>query len=209
MTEHGNIKATNILDKIPVTIEPETINKHLRMRNTSDRIQGMIHELINLVVPEVQPKALYKASRLGRIDEEVLELEGVKFFHKMKTHAHHEGILIFPYVVTCGLEIEAIKIPSNDSMKVMKEYCLNVIKTVVVREANSFLRDHLKETFHLEDISHIGPGEIMGDISQQHKLFSILGDVEKAIGVTLSSHYLMYPEKSNSGIYFTNKHFVV
>jgi hypothetical protein len=124
--------------------------------------------------------------------------------HRLPTLNLSKRQTVFPYVVTCGLEIEALKIPSQDAMSVMKTYCLNVIKTVVLRSANSYLQDHLKQTHGLQEISRIGPGEAMGDISQQPRLFSILGDVEGSIGVRLSLLNLMVPEKSSSGIYFVN-----
>ena len=39
-------------------------------------------------------------------------------------------------------------------------------------------------------------------ITQQKELFSLFGDVEELIGVTLTESCLMVPLKSSSGIYF-------
>ena len=104
-----------------------------------------------------------------------------------------------PDVATCGLEIEAIRFPDD----MMKDFCLNLLKTVILtRGAVAYFEEYLKLTYHLEEVSRIGPGEAMGSVSQHRKLFSLLGDVECAIGVKLSPHNLMLPENSTSGIYF-------
>ena len=191
-----------ILDKIPVSLDAAMVLERLRMHNTSKRIEGMVQELIELVTPVARPKVLYKVSQVSNADGKKLEVDGVEFTYHVPTINFSEGERVFPYVATCGLEVETIKIPPGDVMNVMKGYCLNVIKNVVLRSAISYLQDHLKQTYNLEEISRIGPGEAMGAISQQPKLFSILGDVEGSIGVRLSDHNMMLPEKSNSGIYF-------
>ena len=95
MTEQGSTMDTFVLDKIPIILEPEIITKHLRMRNTNDRIKEMIRELVDLVGSEVQPKAMYKASHLGRMNEEILQIDGVEFFHKMKNPAFREGRVLY------------------------------------------------------------------------------------------------------------------
>ena len=71
-----------------------------------------------------------------------------------------------------------------------------------MRAAVKFFEDYLKQTYVLQELSRIGPGEAMGSTSQQQKLFCLLGDVEGAIGVKLSAHNMMVPEKSSSGIFF-------
>jgi hypothetical protein len=39
-------------------------------------------------------------------------------------------------------------------------------------------------------------------IEQQEKLFSLLGNVKEAVGVTLTESYLMVPNKTTSGVIF-------
>lgn len=198
MTEHDSV----ILDNISISIDPASVVENLRMRNMNDKMKTMIDDLVAQVNPVARPKALYRVTGLTDIDDKKMIIGGVEFSHKMKSPVLSVGDMIIPYVVTCGLEVEAIKVQPDDAMKTMKEYCLNVIKTVLVRHAGGYLKSYIQDTYALDNISHISPGEIMGDVSQQRKLFAILGDVEKAIGVTLSPHNLMYPEKTNSGIFF-------
>jgi len=42
-------------------------------------------------------------------------------------------------------------------------------------------------------------------IEEQRNLFSILGDIETAIGVTINQSFFMIPSKSLSGIYFPSE----
>jgi len=52
----------------------------------------------------------------------------------------------------------------------------------------------------------MSPGSLKDwPINEQKKLFSILGDVESSLGVTLTPSFLMIPRKSLSGIYFPSE----
>jgi len=84
----------------------------------------------------------------------------------------------------------------------MKSYCLNIIKGMALHSADTFFQNYLKQTYNLAEVSRIGPGEAMGTVAQHRNLFAVIGDVQGAIGVRLSEHNLMLPEKSTSGIYF-------
>ena len=188
-----------ILDNIPVNLDVATVLERLKMRNGNKRVEGMIEELIEIITPVARPKVLYKISQVTSANGKTLEVDEVEFTHHVPTLGFGEGERVFPYVATCGLEVEAIVIPPSEAMKA---YCLNIIKNVVLRSANNYFQEYLKQTYNLEEISRIGPGEAMGTIAQQPKLFSILGNVEESIGVKLTAHNMMLPEKSNSGIFF-------
>ena len=57
--------------------------------------------------------------------------------------------------------------------------------------------------YAINGLSSMSPGSLSDwPIEEQKPLFSILGDVETAIGVTLTENFLMVPTKSISGIYF-------
>ncbi|MBI4283003.1 MAG: hypothetical protein HY663_00875, partial [Chloroflexi bacterium] len=194
-----NSNGTVVLDEIPVNISVGAVLERMKMHNGSARIEKMIQDLIDTVTLVARPKVLYKMSTIDRADGRTVEVDGVEFTHHVPTLGFGEGERVFPYVATCGVEVETIKTPPGD---VMRGYCLNIIKNVVLRSAGTYFQDHLKTTYHLEEISRIAPGEAMGTVAQQPKLFSILGDVQGAIGVRMSEHNMMLPEKSNSGIYF-------
>ena len=65
------------------------------------------------------------------------------------------------------------------------------------------LSDHLDRRYRPGAMSHMNPGSLKDwPITQQKELFSLLGDVDAAIGVTLTEGMVMVPTKSTSGIYF-------
>ena len=188
-----------ILRDIPVNIDVPMVMQSIKSNGANKRIETELRELIETVTPVVRPKVLYKAAQVTLADGNRLEIEGLEFTHHVPSLSFSEGERVFPYVATCGLEIEAIRSPGD----LMKDYCLNILKNVILtRAAIKYFEDHLKQTYMLQELSRIGPGEAMGSTAQQKKLFSLLGDVEGAIGVKLSAHNMMVPEKSTSGIFF-------
>jgi hypothetical protein len=188
-----------ILRDIPVHVDVPMVLQSVKSNGSSKRIEAELRELIETVTPVVRPKVMYKVARVTQADGKRLEIDGFEFTHHVPSLSFCEGERVFPYVATCGLEIEAIRFPGD----LMKDYCLNILKNVILtRAAVKYFEDHLKQTYMLQELSRIGPGEAMGSTSQQRKLFALLGDVEGAIGVKLSAHNMMVPEKSTSGIFF-------
>ena len=189
-----------VLDNIPVKLDVAEVMARLHMRGDTRRIEAMVQELVEMVTQVARPKVMYKVSQVTNADGKKLEVDGVEFTHHIPALNFSRGERVFPYVATCGAEVETIKLPPGNAMKA---YCLDAIKNMVLlRSAGDYLQNHLKQTYHLEEISRIAPGEAMGTTAQQPKLFSILGDVEGSIGVRLNAHNIMVPEKSGSGIYF-------
>lgn len=195
----GVTNSLTVLDDIPLKLDLPGVLERLRMRNNSQRIRDMISELITLVTSVARPKVLYKVSQAGTKSRKILEIDGIEMTSYIPTLSFDQGETVFPYVATCGLEVDTLKTDSGDFMK---HYCLNVMKEMVLRTASNYFQDHLMSTYELVQITRVGPGEALGPLSQQRQLFSILGDVEGSIGVRLTDHNMMVPEKSSSGIFF-------
>ena len=188
-----------VLSDIPVHVDVSMVLQSIKSNGANNRIEKELQQLIEIVLPVARPKIMYKVAQVTLADGKRLEVDGFEFTHHVPSLSFSHGERIFPYVATCGLEVEAIKYPAD----LMKDYCLNILKNVILmRGAVKYFEDHLKQTYMLQEVSRIGPGEAMGSTSQQEQLFSLLGDVEGAIGVKLSAHNMMVPEKSSSGMYF-------
>jgi hypothetical protein len=188
-----------VLDKIPVSLDAARGMEFIKSAGSRKRTEDLLKELIEIVMPVVRPKVMYRPATVTAADGRRLAVDGIEFNHHVPALNFQAGERVFPYVATCGLEVEAIKFPND----MMKTYCLNALKTVILMQSvSAFFEKYLKETYHLTEVSRMGPGEAMGDTSQHRKIFALLGDVEGMIGVTVSPHNLMVPEKSASGIYF-------
>lgn len=192
-----------ILDRIPVKIEVGDVLKKLYLGKDEKKLphaRENIHELLEIVISEVKPKAVYEVSYVDDKNGDSLYINDIKFTSRVLRINLDKVERVFPYIVTCGKEIDEIKLPSND---IMRSYFLDIIKNMFLNSARSYLENHLIKTYALGPISRMSPGSLEDwPITQQKELFSIFGDVEKLIGVKLTKDYLMIPIKSVSGIYF-------
>jgi len=192
-----------VLNSIPVELELTEVLKRLRMRQQSKYVEEIVQELIELVRPAVRPRAVYEVCYVDNRNEDSLYIGGVKFTSRLLRVNLDKVERVFPYVATCGRELDAITIPSSDFMK---SYCLDMIKEMVLRSARDYLKDYLKRIYALPQISSMNPGSLKSwPITQQEGLFSIFGNVEELIGVKLTEAFLMVPLKSLSGIFFPTR----
>jgi hypothetical protein len=191
-----------ILDSIPVTFDSENVLKLLRVRHRTDSIVRMVSELIEQAAPVVRPKATYAVSLVSGRQDGTFEVDGVEFRSRVLSKNLEDVNRIFPYVATCGVEIDAIKMHSGD---LLRSYCLDILKALALMAAGTALEKHLTARYQLGRITHMNPGELQDwPVTQQKALFSVLGDVEGTIGVRLTEGMVMIPTKSRSGLYFPN-----
>lgn len=191
---------TVVLDNIPFTINGEKVLKQLQLHGDKQRFEKTIQELMELVIPIAKPKAVYKISHIGKNDGDSLEIEGITFTGRFPKEDLDKAGRVFPYVSTCGREVDAIETPTRD---MLRRYCLEAIRMTIVIEASMQLKNHLIKQYGLGDLSNISPGHNKEwPITQQKELFLLMGDVEGMIGVKLTEGYTMLPIKSRSGIHF-------
>jgi len=189
-----------VLDNIPVDLDQQAVLQELRLRKRSMSIEKTVQELLELVRPIARPKALYQVAYVDSKSEDSVRIGGVEFTSRVLRINLDKVERAFPYVATCGTELDQIAVPSSD---LLRYYCLDAIKVMILRTARSYLKDYLARTYALGQISAMSPGRLEDwPITQQELLFSILGDVENLIGVRLTDTFLMLPLKSLSGIYF-------
>ena len=189
-----------VLDSIPFRLDVETVLKQLHQNEGNKYIGAIVQELIETVSPIARPKAVYKVSYVENKNEDSLYIDGVRFTSRILRVNLDKVERVFPYVATCGRELDEIAVPSDNYMKY---YCLDVIKEMTLRSAISYLTDYLTRKYALGQMSRMHPGSLEDwPITQQKELFSIFGNVEELVGVKLTESFLMIPVKSVSGIYF-------
>jgi hypothetical protein len=193
----GNME---VLDNIPVGLDLEKVLRELNLRRVSKSTTESVQELIEMVCPVARPKAFYKISYVDNKNEDSLDIDGARFTSRVLRINLDKVERVFPYVATCGREVDEITVPSHD---LMKNYYLDVVKEMILDSAVGYLKNYLTRTYALGQISEMSPGSLASwPITQQKELFSILGDVKALIGVELTESCLMIPIKSVSGIYF-------
>jgi len=191
-----------VLDSIPVDLEPDKVLKSMGMRSGNQHVEGIVQELVEVTRSIAKPKAIYKVSYVDDKDGDTVTIDGVRFTSRVLRINLDQVERVFPYIATCGTELEEIAVPSSD---VLKSFCFEEIKIMVLRLATTYFSNRLTEHYALGKMSHMGPGSgplESWPIAQQKELFSLFGNVEELIGVRLTKSCAMFPLKSSSGIYF-------
>ena len=187
-----------ILNPIPVQVDLQAIKRSAPIRGGDQELQ--VRSLIAAAQSVMIAKAVYRVSYLDSKAEDSVVIDGVPLRSKV-LRKHLENVeRVFPYVVTIGFGIEELEKATGDALE---RYYLDVIGNAAVVRARDYLKDRLSERYGLGGLSYLGPGQLKDwPLEEQKPLFSLLGDVESAVGVTLSESLLMIPRKSLSGIYF-------
>ena len=146
-----------VLDNIPVNMEPERVLKYMRLRHDNKYFEEMVQELIEIARPIARPKAVYKVSYIDDKDGDTVTIDGVRFTSRVLRINLDEVTRVFPYIATSGMELEEIPVPSNDFMK---SYLLDAIKTVVLGSAITYLSNHITKYYALGKMSHMNPGSL-------------------------------------------------
>ena len=189
-----------VLRDIPVDLALGKLLKRMRLRENSPYIEKIAGELLDITRPIARPKAVYEVGYIENKNEDSLDIAGGRFKSRLLRINLDKVARVFPYIATCGTELEEIVIPDGDFMR---SYCLDVIKETALRSAISYLEGHLKRSYALGQVSRMNPGSLPSwPITQQKELFSLFGNVEELIGVKLTENCLMIPVKSVSGIFF-------
>jgi hypothetical protein len=195
-----------ILDNIPVELDLEAVLRRLRLCNRNESIIKNVAEVLETARPVARPKAVYEVCYVEeKKADSVVVVGGITFTSRVLRANLDKVERVFPYVITCGRELESIEIPEGDFVK---GYYMDQIKETALHLARAFLEEHLKKTFALGQVSRIAPGAGAAEdwpIVQQEGLFALFGGrekVEEAIGVRLTDSFLMVPIKSVSGFFF-------
>lgn len=188
--------------EIPVDIDVKKVVNWLRLGRMGPRTEEMALELAEKAHKIARPKAIYQISHARVIDNATVDIDGTIFTSKVLSKLLRHQETVYPFIATIGKELEELPIPPKD---MMMNFCLDSIKTVVLVTAVDYLEQYVKEKHNILKVALLNPGEVEDwYITQQKPLFKLFKDVEKRIGVSLTSGGVMKPIKSRSGIIFPN-----
>ncbi len=192
-----------VMSDIPFTLDIPALMQRVHVRPGSEDAASFA-ALAEQAGAVARPKAVCRECFVQSLEEDRVTIEGITFTsHALRMNL--EGIgRVFAYVATCGTEVDEIPIPTGDFVRM---FWLDAIKVELLRAAVRHLQEHLARRYGLSKSSSMSPGSGDADvwpIEQQRELFSLLGDVEGAIGVRLTDSCLMVPTKSVSGVRFAS-----
>jgi hypothetical protein len=197
MSEHE----IEVLNHIPFAIDLHALLSELRVSHDGEDAKA-IHELADNAAALARPKAVYKVAYVQRRDGDSIHIDGVVFVSRVLSANLRNVQRVFPYVVTCGTELDQIEIPSADFTR---KYWLDAIKGMALQASMKYLHSYVRRKYLLEKTATMSPGAADVDtwpIEQQKQLFSLFESVDDLIGVRLTDSLLMIPNKSVSGILF-------
>jgi len=194
-------KGMEILSDIGFELDIQSLMSKVRVAEGSEDGKA-VKDLANSVALKIKPKAICKVVYVQDRTDNSVNVGGVVFTSKTLRTKLDKVERAFAYVATCGNELEKTDIEPDDYVK---RFWLDAIKEMALRGGIEYLKDHIKKRYALKKISAMQPGSGNQDlwpIEQQKLLFSLFGNTEELIGVTLTDSCLMIPNKSLSGIYF-------
>jgi hypothetical protein len=189
------------LSDIPFTFNTDQFAEQLRIKAGTDHAKAF-EELVNTVQAIAKPKALYKVAFIDDKGNDSITLDGMRFTSRALRKNLDAVERVFPYIATCGTEVDNITIEQGDLQKKM---WLAFLKGNLLQTSMHYLGVHLAQRYKVSNVSSMNPGS--GDATvwpfeQQRELFSMFEDVEKLIGVTLTKSLVLVPDMSVAGILF-------
>jgi hypothetical protein len=188
-----------ILSEIPFEPNTEEIMDHLRVAPDSADADDL-RLLLEQAREVARPKAVCDVCYVGDRTSDTVDIEGITFSSRVLRVNLEDAHRVFPHVATCGRELDEMPGVAGDPIRV---YWMDAIKVAALRVASARVREHIVQKHQPGKTSSMSPGSLEDwPITQQTQLFSLLGDVEGAIGVTLTDSFLMVPTKSVSAMLF-------
>jgi hypothetical protein len=193
---------TRVLDDIPFHLPVEGIQRELRVRPGTEDAAALA-QLVSEARAVARPRAVYLDAFVEARGEETVRVDGVTFRSRALRRGLDQVERVFPFVATCGREVEEAKPVWTDD--VVAAFWWDAIQVRLLEAALSHLTEDIKARFRLEETAMMSPGAAEASVwplEEQGPLFRLLGDVESRIGVRLTDSYFMVPTKSVSGIRF-------
>ena len=188
-----------LLDKIAFRIDRDQLLKQLYVApGTKDAEQAT--RLAEAAEAVARPKAICGVAFIDSKTEEAVTIEGITFTSRVLRVNLEQAHRVFPYVATCGLELDEW---SESVADPFERYWADAIKEMALGVASAAVGEHLVERFQPGRTAVMAPGSLEDwPIQEQRQLFDLFGSPEDLIGVRLTEDFLMVPIKSISGMQF-------
>ena len=190
-----------LYSKIPFELNIGALAGKLRVeRGSSDFSE--LKAMVDLAVRMGKPKAAYAESYVDPSDGNGVVIGG-KLFQGRLLARNLRGVgRVFPYVATCGIEMDEAAPSDGD---VLKAFWWDAIKSELLVAVDRFLRSTVEHVFKLGKTAVMRPGAGDADIwpvERQRELFDLLDGVEDSLGVRLTESFLMIPNQTVSGVIY-------
>ncbi len=190
-----------LLTDIPFKLDARSLMSTVHLAPDSEDATEFKH-LIRQAEHLAKPKALYRECHIQTKSEQTIVIRGILFQSRLLRKNLDTVERVFPFVATCGRELDDVRLPGDDFLK---GFWWDTIKTALLECAIDHLVAHLDQHFQLGHAASMSPGS--GDVNvwpieEQKQLFQLFDGMTDTIGVELTDSCLMIPNKTVSGIRF-------
>jgi hypothetical protein len=186
-----------ILEDIAPMIDMNELVGELHIQTRLKAVQR-VKKLIAQASLIGRPRALYRMAQPEVGEGNLVTIDRARFFSRLLSSNLHGVRQVFPYIVTCGKELDVWARNLNNSLD---RLWADGINELILNKAVLTMEQCLKKNFGMTDIFRLSPG-LSEDwpLEQQRVFFSLFQNPEISVGVKLLPSFLMAPLKSVSGI---------
>ncbi len=196
--------SVDLCEKIPFRLDVAVLAGKLRLERGSPDFHEL-SSMVDLAVRVGRPKAAYVEAYVEFAADGEVVIGGISFPGRLLTRNLGGAGRVFPYVATCGVEMDEVAPSDGD---ILKAYWWDAIKSELLYAAERFFRDEVKRIYRLGKVAVVRPGAGDADIwpvERQRDLFQLLDGVEERLGVRLMDSCLMIPNQTVSGILYPSE----
>ena len=188
-----------VLDKLEFKPDCDTMVRKMHLvegRPESDRFCEMARAASKIA----KPKAFYKISRILSRSRESVVVGGQELNSRILRVNIDKLNRTFPFVVTCGRELTRW---ADQFTGMLDKLFADELKLAALESAMIQLEHDIEARYDTGNLSQMNPGSLDDwSIYEQKKLFALLGSGASQVGVELLKSMVMFPDKSESGIFF-------
>ena len=198
-----------VVIRVPFVPDFDHYARSIRYDDLDDAQQEARH-LFEVAAAQLHPACMitqrYITRHMRVKDLPAIEVAGRSFIGKALS-VLDDVHRVFPYVCTCGDQMELFDLSSYDFLA---PYWLDALKVQALAAARKAMRSYCREHYGIQKPLSLNPGSGNVDIwpiEQLHELFSLMGGLDSVAsytGVYLTESSLMIPNKTIAGILFTS-----
>jgi hypothetical protein len=139
---------------IPFNLNSDYLSEMVHIESGTN-LSKEFEELVSTVQEIGKPKALYEVSFIDNKDTDSVTIGDVTFTSLALRKNLDSVNRVFPYIATCGTEVDEIAIENDDLEKKVWLYYikLNLLQTVI-----QYLMEQIKQRYKVSDLSTMNPG---------------------------------------------------
>ncbi|HDR15349.1 MAG TPA: vitamin B12 dependent methionine synthase [Desulfobacteraceae bacterium] len=192
-----------LIDDIKFNPDTGKLLKTLHVGEHS-RDAGTINRMVSEARDIAGPKAFCAVCSIEKHGEDHVVIEGIEFRSRILRVNLDEAHRVFANVATCGVELDTWASRYND---ILESFWADTIKENALRKAVEAVDAMVTVLNASGRISSMSPGSLEDwPITEQSRLFKLLGNGVAATGVRLTDSCLMLPTKSLSRFTFPSEH---